>query len=254
MDFLKRYVVRIDFDAGVLTFQKGLGHEEGQPLRLHSGEIDDVPYVDADVCESCLPEPFEVDTGDGCEGDLGAALFAALCQLGKLKRVGQCRCWALKEYTIPEGQLGRLKIGALEHQGLIFTSGRASRLGLGFLSRYQVTLDFLGGWLYLRERKDFDHPSYRNRSGLHLHRLAGTTVVESVDADGPAAKAGIKVGDIVVSIGTLQAEGTRLFTLGQRLSPPGETVPITLKRGDKQLTVSVHLASDPMTSRTSSKP
>jgi hypothetical protein len=244
MDFLKQHVVRIDFDAGLLIFQKGIGHEQGQPLRLHSGEITDVPYVNADVCDSSPPEPFEVDTGDGGEGTLGADLFTALCQLGKLKRVGQCRCWALKEHTAQEGQLVRLKLGSLEHQGLIFSSGRDSRLGLGFLSRYRVTFDFPAGFLYLCKRKDFDHPSYRNRSGLHLHRAGGETVVESVDPDSPADKAGVKPDDILLSIGTLQADGARLFTLRQHLCSAGQTVPITLKRGDKQLKVFVQLEAD----------
>jgi hypothetical protein len=67
MDFLRQYVVRIDFDRGMLTFQKSIGREEGAALQLYFDGLKDIPRVDADL-GSGQPERFLVDTGYVSEG------------------------------------------------------------------------------------------------------------------------------------------------------------------------------------------
>jgi hypothetical protein len=248
MDFFQHHIIRIDFDAGLLTFYKRI-RPEGQRLFLYGDRVRDVPYVDVAVGTE-LPEEFIVDTGCIGEGVLGPALFKVLSRSGKLKKIGESRGWALEEFTTDKGRLAKLKIGPFEHQGAFLDSGVKNLLGLGVLSRYRVTFDFPRKILYLRKGKNFARPSRTNRSGLCIHRPAGVTVIKYVEAKSAAAKAGIKPGDVLVSIGELQADRARLHTLWLRLSEAGKTVPLTLKRNGKPFTVQVHLASDvPITAR-----
>ncbi|HLI87657.1 MAG TPA: trypsin-like peptidase domain-containing protein [Ktedonobacteraceae bacterium] len=75
------------------------------------------------------------------------------------------------------------------------------------------------------------------------NRLAvdhGVLIVD-VDANGPAAQAGLKPGDVIVGIGNVAVND--VSTLGDALlqHKPGDTVPVHIYRGNQQMTVNVRL-------------
>jgi 2-alkenal reductase len=73
----------------------------------------------------------------------------------------------------------------------------------------------------------------------------GALVTEPVPSDSPAGKAGIQEGDIILALDgqTISRETTFIEALFQ--FQPGDTIPVTVQRGDEQLEVSVALAERP---------
>jgi S1-C subfamily serine protease len=78
----------------------------------------------------------------------------------------------------------------------------------------------------------------------HLTPTAGA-LVQGLDPKGPATKAGIKVNDVIVTVGGTPVTGTSglLTALGHH--HPGETVPVGIYRGPTPMTINVTLAKQP---------
>jgi S1-C subfamily serine protease len=80
---------------------------------------------------------------------------------------------------------------------------------------------------------------------LHVPVQAGVVVL-SVDPRGPAAKAGVRPGDVIVEL-----DGTPVKTAEDVLvlvakNKPGDTVRLTLQRGPSRVQVSVVLTNRPL--------
>jgi serine protease Do len=74
-------------------------------------------------------------------------------------------------------------------------------------------------------------------------------VVEQIDPNGPAAKAGLKTGDIITEFNGQRVEGTMVFRRMVRETPEGRTVQLTIWRDGRSQTFSVELAAMPRHSR-----
>lgn len=67
--------------------------------------------------------------------------------------------------------------------------------------------------------------------------------VTAVEPDSPAAKAGLKVGDVVLSYNGQRVEGTQQFIRLVRETPAGRTVKLTVSRGGATQTIAATLAT-----------
>jgi serine protease Do len=74
--------------------------------------------------------------------------------------------------------------------------------------------------------------------GLSLTDTPGV-VVADVDEDGPAAHAGLKVGDVIASIDGMPVDNVALFTLSLYLRTTGDKVNLQVVRGAKRLNIDV---------------
>jgi len=72
-------------------------------------------------------------------------------------------------------------------------------------------------------------------------------LVGDVKSDGPAGKAGVHKGDIIVSLNGKPVEDYQTLRLQIAGTPPGQTVQLGIERGDSKQTVSVTLAELPDT-------
>ncbi len=77
---------------------------------------------------------------------------------------------------------------------------------------------------------------------LKLPAVRGV-LIQNVDPNGPAAKAGLKAGDVITDFNGQQLQGTAQFRRMVRETPPGRNVQITYWRDGKSQTMSVELAS-----------
>lgn len=77
-------------------------------------------------------------------------------------------------------------------------------------------------------------PSYTQESGGVL--------LQGASADSPAAKAGIRKGDVLVGMGDVEVDNIYDFTNALRSSRPGETIELRVKRGGKIVKLSATLA------------
>ena len=83
--------------------------------------------------------------------------------------------------------------------------------------------------------------------GLHIasHALMGGLIIRGVDPGSPAARAGIKAGDVLARIGQVEVHSpgdVRALLLGRR---PGDDVQLGIERGSISFTVDVTLAGQP---------
>jgi serine protease Do len=79
-----------------------------------------------------------------------------------------------------------------------------------------------------------------------LYGVSKGAWVQSVDMDGPAGRAGVHAGDIVVSFDGKDMEGELPFRLAIMSEPPGTKVPVTLIRDGKNISLDVLLTDRPV--------
>jgi carboxyl-terminal processing protease len=82
--------------------------------------------------------------------------------------------------------------------------------------------------------------------GIHArmgHSEEGGLRVFAVPSDGPAARAGLEVGDVIVAIDGVEIEGMSPPQIGDQLrGPVGTRVELRVVRGGRTLTVAVERA------------
>jgi Do/DeqQ family serine protease len=83
-------------------------------------------------------------------------------------------------------------------------------------------------------------------NALHLPHPGGV-LVKDVTADSPAAHAGIRVGDVIASIGGHEVEDPDDLRYRVAILPIGQPVPVTLWRGGQQIAATVELTALPET-------
>jgi len=76
-------------------------------------------------------------------------------------------------------------------------------------------------------------------------------LVQGVQSGSPAAKAGVRAGDLVVSFGGKQITGVNDLISAVSSHQPGDTIPVTVTRGGSKVTLQVTLGTQPSQAPTS---
>ncbi len=239
MNFLKRYIVRIDFDNGKL-------------ILIYPKTIPSPSWGQATVIRWARPGWFVVqtrildrettmliDTGYNSTATLHRRLFEYV-----RKAQGGRTATSLTEtlsgtVSSQNIRLQRLTVGSREYSDVIIGEGSSNKLGLGFLARHIVTLDFPRARMYLKKGKHFDRLDEADMSGLHLLKVDGKVTVHSVDKDSPAQKAQIEAHDIILTVNSQSAAEMDIFALRKLLqSGDKKKIDMTIKHGGTKKTVS----------------
>jgi serine protease Do len=93
------------------------------------------------------------------------------------------------------------------------------------------------GWLGV----EIDEVTTQRAKDLKLPAVRGV-VVEEVEPESPAAKAGLKENDVILQYDNHTVEGTVQFRRLVRETPPGRSVNLTIMRNGQTQTLSVELA------------
>ena len=94
----------------------------------------------------------------------------------------------------------------------------AGSIGTGVLKHFHTVVDVSRHRFVLEPRARF--ADRHDRAGLWLGRDGARFKVFDVVADGPAADAGLRIGDIVTAIDGRRAESLDLFAVRERLRDP----------------------------------
>jgi predicted aspartyl protease len=255
-EFFRRYVVELDYERLLINLYEPAGFEyrgrgESLPLTFALNH----PYVRAKVA---MPgrEPVEgrfvLDTGSNFP-------LILLDSFVREKRLAESPAKTLKvtgrgvggEVAMPVGRTGRLLLGSysLENpvtsfpqSGWFAREGAAGNIGGAILRRFKVTFDYSRSRLFLEPYERLDAPFEYDMSGLQFVTESPsfkTVTILRVLSDSPAAEAGLRQGDELVSIGGRPVTDFKLAALREMLRRPDVRYELRVRRGAE--TVSAEL-------------
>jgi len=119
----------------------------------------------------------------------------------------------------------------------------AGNVGAGVLKRFNITFDYAHQQLLFERNSNYDKPDVFDRSGMWLNQPEKAFEVMDVIAGGPAAVAGIKVGDKILAIDGRGADQLSLPAVrGQfKSQPPGTRLQLTIQSGGEKRDVDLVL-------------
>jgi hypothetical protein len=244
MSFLSTQVIHLNFDRGKIYFLKGSGTQASDSFPLHLGSQGE-PLVDVDV-PGAGTRRFLVNTGSAGYGSgaLDQGTFADLLRNGLMRSAGEIRVASLTGMEVNRrGEVRGLSLGTLPLPTISVEESDLNELGLGFLGRFNATFDFPGRLLYLTKSRYFGEPDRFDRSGLHFIREHGDTIIEVVDRGSPAEASGLQPRDVLTELAGKSVSQMRMRSLRLLFCTEGATVPVTIRRGQQQIAVTLRLGT-----------
>ena len=170
--------------------------------------------------------PFRIDTGFDDTGDLADWLFSGLVASRAVRITGNRRsAMAAGDRSVPVGRLSDLSVGPFRHQNLRLSMGTNNVLGIGYLRRYRVTIDFPNQRIYLAKGKGFADRDRGQMCGMqYLFRPKGIEL-ETIAEGSPAGVAGVHAKDILLSLNGKQVRELRPAVISRLLTDEGKPVP-----------------------------
>ena len=227
--------LRIDFDEGKLFFLTSAKGAPGERLDLHYRA--GIPEVAANSALGV--QMWNIDTGfvGFNSGSVPTVDFLILrrkrpeAALQRSFHVGPSGTVLRRNIFLGEMSLGDVHCGDLVASEHLHSPRNV--LGLAFWSRFNVTFDFPRSAIYLQKSHNFERPDRIDLSGARFVRRAGKTVVDVVDDGSASDVAGLRAGDVLLSVRGQDASTMRLFLLRQLCCTPGEKIEMSVMRGDR---------------------
>jgi hypothetical protein len=244
VELFRRLVVRIDYAGAALELIDPAVFEA--PTEAHSLPLTffgHFPGVDGDL--DGAKGQFWLDTGNR-GGLFVAGPFARAHGLAARHPASGVMTIGWGVGGGVEGRLargGRLALGTIaidgpvlrlpsEGGGVMAMPDVAGNVGGEILSRFDVTFDYGRQRVLLVPNHAHGKPFAADRAGLWVNRRGTEVVVKAVVADGPAAVAGLQIGDVVSDVDGEPAAGVTLDELRRRLRewPAGKVVALRVTR------------------------
>ena len=211
-EIFKRFVVKVDYERSQLTLTL-------PPAFSYTGEgtvvpfkfSEHIPQVEGEIDD--LPGQFDIDTGSRSSLDL-LGPFVEKHDLKaryapKVEGVtgwgvgGGARSLVTRAKTL---RLGGVTVAApvtelsLQKNGAFTDPYVAGNVGAGVLKRFNLTFDYGRQEIVFEPNANYAKPDVFDRTGLWLNLAAAGFEVMDVIAGGPAAEAGLGVGDRIVAV------------------------------------------------------
>ncbi len=241
------WVVQIDTDDEVVRLYppSSQSNDWGEiiPIRRNSGLV----YVDGMKIGKTQLNSVILDTGLTTGIILSREHYNQLEEAGELQTLREVRL--LNAAGVTSDRMGRLaadsSIGSFTHKGLLVESGSITRLGLGYLSRYVVTIDVSNGRLYLRRAKSFSDRRHPEMSGIELALVGDDVSVSFVHQGSPGQEARIQKGDRIITLNGLPTENWQYTAIRDLLrSKPGRLIQLSVMRDGERHDVSFRLKEE----------
>ncbi|HYJ46238.1 MAG TPA: aspartyl protease family protein [Pyrinomonadaceae bacterium] len=244
----KRFVVTVDYERRLLTFTepgqftyKGPGTvvpiDFDRHLPLVKGELDDIPGV------------FVIDTG----ARSALLLYGPFVEQHRLREKYRASIEGITGWGIGgpvRSQIVRtlkLKLGAVEVTNLVArlslqrsssltSSDHAALVGPDVLKQFTTIFDYSRRQIIFEKNAEYGKPDSYDRAGMWFGLEGDHFEVIDVMAGGPAAEAGLKVGDHILtidgqSVTTLDLPSARLRF---KNDPVKERIRLTIEHGGQR--------------------
>ncbi len=237
-ELFKRFVVTLDYENRRMTLTlpsafRPDGKATEVPFAFHGTKAQIRGAIDG------IQGTFDIDTGSGSSLDLsrpfvekhglekhygahieaitgwgvGGPVRSALARVGTLTLAG---------FEIP----GVVALLSRQTGGAFADTGISGNVGAGILRRFTLTFDYPGKRIFFTKNTSFDEPDLYDRAGMWINAAPGAFEVIDVVAGGPAAAAGLRVGDQILSVDDKPAQEEDLSKVRRQLrnEPPGTKV------------------------------
>lgn len=242
-EVLKAFVVRIDYAHQTLTFTKpdqfqAPAQETPLPLTF----LSHIPQAPAEL--DGRAGVFNIDTGDRRSVEVFRDFIAQNHLRTKYPaKVRAMTGWGGRGPVVSDlARAGELTLGGftilrpvvemdVPKGGAFDFAHTAGNIGADILRQFTVTLDYSRKQMFLDKNADFGEPITFDRAGVWLNQQGTQFVVLSVVPNGPAAQAGIQVGDMVMVVDGQPSAQWTLPAVRQKLqeSKPGTPVTLTIQ-------------------------
>jgi hypothetical protein len=246
MPFFAAHVIQLDFENNEIRILPGNAEpqdEWGESISVFQTDSNR-PIIFARGADSSIDEPFLLDSG--YIGSIGfrSELYDYFAQQGAIANLNDINV-ALVNKVIKRsaGRLSSFEFVDYVHKDLNATrDGEMSRIGLHYFRRYLVTFDLGRDRIFLKPNSLFHRPDPKPQLGMSMLRKRGKTIITSINDDTPAAKAGLQVGDELLSIGgnpiANQSTGEMLELSRAEVTPNGD-LPLLVARQGKTHSIMV---------------
>jgi hypothetical protein len=245
-EVFKRFVVKVDYEKSLLTLTlpsafSYSGSGAVMPFKFNAH----IPQVEGEL--DGVPGRFDIDTGSRSSLSILAPFAAAH---GLQKRYG-AKVEAVTGWGVGGAarglmtRAGKLRLGGVEIDSPVVelslqTKGAftdpyvAGNVGAGVLKRFNIVFDYTHQQLILERNANDRVRDTFDRAGMWLNLAGSSFEVIDVIAGGPAAAAGLKVGDHIVAIDSVACGELSLPAVRLRLrtGSVGTKVRVTLQSGD----------------------
>ena len=255
-DFLSRFPFTLDYPGGWLTFWKPGGYQPGPeelklPFELTSTELRVHVSINGQAAGQFL-----LDTGNGGlptvqHSPVTRALMPKNGEGRFFPRGMEFGSGAASSFlthadlTVGTGprtltwKAAPIRVLNLDDPDASKLSG-VGNLGFTWLRHFRVTIDYAASTLYLLQREAFLPSSLDGDFGLRLRMNQGKLVIWDLGSNAPAALAGLRVGDELLSVDEvpviLQNHSAPRVLVNAR---PGERRVVRVRRGKEALTVTL---------------
>ncbi|MDM8546692.1 aspartyl protease family protein [Candidatus Venteria ishoeyi] len=204
------------------------------------------PQVPVELLGSKLA--FVLDTGDLGTGQMRQLL------IGQLKQQNLIASKKSSEVVTLNGRsetrdirLKNLKLGTLAYQNLVFSETEENALGIGFLRRHHVLLDFPNLQIRLKKCEHCEQRDEANKSGMRLVAHHDKLWVFDVKPGTAASQADIKASDQLLQVNAKSVTTKDLFWVRRQLrGKTGSPFQLQLQRGEDIKLVNFVLDADPL--------
>ncbi len=247
-EIFKRFVVKVDYERHEITLTEPASFAyHGDGIAVPFQFNNNIPQVDGEI--DGIAGKFDIDTGSRASLDLMKP-FAEKHDLAahygtKLQAVtgwgvgGAARSLLTRAKLL---RLGKVQVAApvtalsLQSKGAFAGQYAAGNVGAGVLKRFNITFDYPHQQLFFEPNANYAKPDVYDRSGMWLNVAGDAFELMDVTAGGPAALAGLKIGDRISAIDGHPAVQLTLPQVRDRFrsDPPGTHIPLTVESGGRQ--------------------
>ena len=254
-EIFKRFVVTIDYEHSLLTLTVPSAYEyKGDGTVLPFKFNYHIPQVEGEI--DGLKGAFDIDTGSRAS----LSLLAPFVEKNGLKaryapKVEGVTGWgvggpARSQITrAKELRLGSLVVKepvteiSLQSKGAFTDPYIAGNVGGGVLKKFNITFDYGHQRLIFKPNANSTARDVFDRSGMWINLSSNGFAVMDIYANGPAAAAGLRVGDKIVAIDDKSWRDFPLPAFRQRFrtAPPGTKIRLTVQSKEQKRAVVLEL-------------